>query len=76
MIFLTVVSWAVFILLTVAFLIIIAAEVFKSKRQRDLEESLHRLNGALGRNTRTTYWNYKVYTAVILWVATGTFIFW
>lgn len=76
MIFLTVLSWAVFILLTASFLAIIVAEVFKSKRQRDLEESLHRLNAALGRNTRTTYWNYKVYTAVILWVATGTFIFW
>jgi hypothetical protein len=76
MIFLTVVAWAVFILLTVAFVAIFVTEAFKSKRQREVEESLHRLGDALGRNTRTTYWNRRMYTAVILWIATGTFIFW
>lgn len=76
MIFLTVISWAVFVILSAMFLAIFVTETFKSDRQRQIEKALHDVGDLLGKPTRTTYWNHRMYTAVILWVATGTFIFW
>jgi hypothetical protein len=64
MIFLTVVAWAVFIFLSLIFIVIVHGELTGT---------------GMGRKTkgiRTTYWNHRMFVAVIVWLAAGTFIFW
>ena len=77
MIFLTVVAWIAFVLISLIFLAIIVFELTRTpadRRAQEVQDMLVALK--TGRMVTRTYWNVRVLAMVVAWLASGAFIFW